>query len=443
MDYVLKLFPDITQALGAFWWVFSHGGWVAFVILVVFLLYELYRMEIQAQFRNSQEWVFLQIRAPRENEQSSLAVEQIYSQMHALHTTITWAHRYMEGRVQLWYSLEIVSLGGKVSMIMRVPKKLRDTVEAAFYAQYPSAEITEVRDYLENVDYHPGHSPFELWGCEMKILQDQVIPIKTYKEFEHPTSEKKIIDPLATVFESMAKMEPHEFFGIQIIAQPLSDPEWKEQSEHKVKELIGEEVHEKLGIVGMIKEGLHNYNPGVWLEKLFSSGEHEKHEEKKGEEKNKWMQLTDVEKERVNGIQRKASKPGYQSKIRFMYMAPPDKFDGTKKSIIIGAYRNFGDTNTNGFKPDTKETWTSVEYRLSPGLEKPYLDFVEQKRKHHMFEGYKNRSFIIGRPQFILNIEELATIFHLPLAAPGAATSPAVERVESRKSQAPVNLPIG
>ncbi len=153
--------------------------------------------------------------------------------------------------------------------------------------------------------------------------------------------------------------------------------------------------------------------------------------------------MTEVEKERVNAIQRKAGKPGYQSKIRLLYMAPQDKFDGTKKTIIIGALRNLGDAQTNGFKPDTKETWTGVEYRLSPSLEEPYINYLVDKRKHHIFNGYKERSIIIGRPQFILNTEELATLFHLPLAAPGAATVSAVERVESKKSQAPVNLPVG
>jgi hypothetical protein len=435
--------PNFAQAFSALWWVFTHGGWVAFIILVIYILYQLYYMEIKAQFRADQEWVFLLIRAPRENETSTLAIEQIYSQLHALHSTITWAHKYIEGRVQLWFSFEVISLGGKVSMIIRTPKKMRDTVEAAFYSQYPSAEISEVRDYLENVEYHPGHSEFDLWGCEMKILEDEVIPIKTYKEFEHPTAEKKIIDPLAPLFESMGKMEPHEFFGVQIIAQPLADAEWKDRAEDKAKVLLGEEVEEKHGWLGLIKKALSFYNPMMWLDKIFSKEEEEEHKREPKKSERITMQMTEVEKDRVNAIQRKAGKPGYQCKIRMLYMAPQDKFDGTKKTIIIGAYRNLGDAQTNGFKPDTKETWTGMEYRVSPALEEPYINYIVNKRKHHLFNGYKERSIIIGRPQFILNIEELATLFHLPLAAPGAATLSAVERVESKKSQAPVNLPVG
>jgi hypothetical protein len=443
MSYVLNLFPNFPQAFGALWWVFLHGGWVAFVITLVYILYQLYDMEIRAQFRADQEWTFLLIRTPRENLTSTLAVEQIFSQLHALHTTITWAHRRIEGRVQLWFSFEIVSLGGKVSMIIRCPKKMRDTVEAAFYAQYPTAEITEVRDYFENVEYHPGHSEFDIWGCEMRILEDEVIPIKTYVAFEHPTAENKIIDPLATLFESLGKMEPHEFFGVQIIAQPLADPEWKDRAEMKAKELMGEEVEEKKGWLGHIQAGLSLYNPFKLIEGIFSKEEEKEKERPKDELSNNWMRLNDIDKERVNSIKRKAGKPGYLTKIRLLYMAPHDKFDGSKKTIIIGALRNLGDAQSNGFKPDTKETWTGKEYHISPGLEQPYINYIVNRRKHHLFNGWKERSYLIGREQFILNIEELATIFHLPLAAPGAAVGPAVERVESKKSQAPVNLPIG
>jgi hypothetical protein len=441
MSFVLGLFPNFIEAFGALWWIFIHGGWVAFVLLTVYILYQVYFMEIKAQFRRDQDWTFLLIRAPRQNEISLLAVEQIFSQMHAIHTTLTWPHKYLEGRVQLWYSLEIVSLGGKVSMVIRTPTKMRDTVEAAFYAQYPSAEITEIKDYLENVDYHPGHTEFDLWGCEMNLLKPQVIPIKTYKDFEHPTADQKVIDPSASLYEALGKMAPHEFFGVQIITQPLGDAEWRDEADRKAKELLGEEVEEDVTTLGMVRDALKMYNPFHWFEKMMSKEEQEEKPEKN--QKNDLMQMTEVEKERVIRIQKKAGKPGYLTRIRLLYMAPEDKFDATKKAIVIGAFRTLGDDQTNGLKPDTKETWTGLEYKISPSLEAPYINYVVNKRKHHIFNGYKERSIIIGRPMFILNVEELATLFHLPLALEGAAVASPVERVESKKSQAPVNLPTG
>src|ERR1700722_19447865 len=122
--------------------IFTHGGWLLFVWLVLWILYKLYYFEIYHQWHHSLEWSYLQIKVPKENLTSTLAVESIFSQMHALHSSLTFANKYVEGKDQLWYSLEIISLGGKISYVIRTPKKAKDLVEASVYAQYPDAEIT-------------------------------------------------------------------------------------------------------------------------------------------------------------------------------------------------------------------------------------------------------------------------------------------------------------
>jgi hypothetical protein len=42
-------------------------------------------------------------------------------------------------------------------------------------------------------------------------------------------------------------------------------------------------------------------------------------------------------------------------------------------------------------------------------------------------------------PHFVLNTEELATMFHFP---GGVAATPTFNRIESRKAEAPTNLPV-
>jgi hypothetical protein len=226
--------------------------------------------------------------------------------------------------------------------------------------------------------------------------------------------------------------------------QPLGDPEWKDKSENYAKELIGEEVEHKKTILSTLGAILGVLNPvkilHAFLVGVGENGE-KKHEEKDVFQRNKWMGLTDVEKEKVNMIQKKASKAGYLTKIRLLYMAPKDKFDSNKKSVVIGAYRTLGDTNRNGLKPDTRETWTSPKYKISTTLEAPYVNWQMRRRKHHIFNGYKKRHLFIGLPPFILNVEEVATLYHLPLTS--SSTVPDVAKLESKKAQAPVNLPVG
>ena len=398
----------------------------------------MYKAEISHQWAHSQEWVFLSIRVPKENLTSTLAVESVFSQMHALHSSLTFPQIYIEGKDQLWYSLEIVSLGGKISFLLRTPKKARDLVEASFYAQYPEAEITEVNDYMENIEYDPETSEFDLWGTEWKLIEDALIPIKTYRDFEHPSAEEKIIDPLASHFEALAKMQPWEFYGVQIIIQPLGDGEWKSAGENKVRELTGEEIPHEAKLSDLLLAPF-NWVAHFSFKDLVLGGGHGGHGDE-NKPKNNWQFMTEAQKERVNLVERKIGKPGYRTKMRHLYIAPKEKFDGSRKGIVIGSYRPLGSAMTNSFKPDTKRTWTNLEYNISPTLERPYIEYEEKRRKRNIFKGYKNRDIHLGSPMFILNTEELATLYHFPISTRPIGGN--VERTESKKAQAPVNLPV-
>jgi hypothetical protein len=62
-------------------------------------------------------------------------------------------------------------------------------------------------------------------------------------------------------------------------------------------------------------------------------------------------------------------------------------------------------------------------------------------KKRRIFRGFKERSIIVGLDMSVMNIEEIASIFHLPISTDIAAIN--VEKIESKKVQPPVNLPIG
>ncbi len=432
-----NVFPNFSEIFRILVVFFIDGGWLLAVAATLRILYLMYKAEIGHQFIHEQEWVFLNIKVPKENLTSTLAVESIFGQLHALHSSLTFAQKYVEGRVQLWYSLEIVSMGGKISFIVRAPLKSRDLVEAAIYAQYPDAEISVISDYMENIKYDPETSEFDIWGTEWKLNDEDVIPLKTYKDFEHPSAEEKIIDPLAAHFEALAKMEPHEFYGVQIMIQPLGDDEWKPKGENVVKELTGEEVEHEHHWRDIFLAPLNWFANFSYKEAIFGGHGHGDDENKP---KNYWQFMTDAQKERVNAIERKIGKPGYKTRIRHLYIAPKEQFDKNKKAVVIGSYRPLGSAMTNRLKPETKRTFTSVEYKISPTLEQPFITYELNRRKRNIFKGYKNRDIHIGMPMFVLNIEELATLYHFPISTHPVMT--AVDKTETKKAQAPVNLPV-
>jgi hypothetical protein len=64
-------------------------------------------------------------------------------------------------------------------------------------------------------------------------------------------------------------------------------------------------------------------------------------------------------------------------------------------------------------------------------------------KKEKVLHAYKNRGYFwneFKKKNFVLNTEELATIYHFTTGA--LTASPGLDRVESRKSSAPANLPI-
>ncbi len=84
-----------------------------------------------------------------------------------------------------------------------------DVVEAAFYSQYPQCEISEIEDYMANFNYDPENpGDYEMFGSEWRLKESDVIPIKTYKDFEHPAAEETIVDPLSLMFENFGENKP-------------------------------------------------------------------------------------------------------------------------------------------------------------------------------------------------------------------------------------------
>ena len=432
------ILPNILDILKIALTFILKGGWVIFSVAFIYVLYRLYIVEIQHQFVDSQQWVFLKIRVPKSNLTSTLAVEQVFALMHSLHRSYTFMQTYVEGSVQLWYSLEIVSMGGKISYILRVPKAYRGIVESSFYAHYPEAEITETSDYMENVTYDPDISDFEVLGTEFKMADDDVIPIKTYSDFEHTSATEKIIDPLSNLLESLAKLDSYDFVGVQILIQPLGDEEWKPRGERKIKALIGEEVPHEPSFIGFLMAPFNWFANFSYKKTLLTSHDHD---EKEKTQKNNWMSMTEAEKDRVSRIEAKIGKPGYKTKMRFLYMTPKGKVEKTKRYLIVGAFRPFGSAMTNRIKVQS-DTWVGVDPIFSEALEKSYLDAWLKKLKRRHFKGYKARSLHLGASPFILNIEELATLYHFPITTETTSVPASVEATESKKSQPPVNLPV-
>ena len=138
--------------------------------------------------------------------------------------------------------------------------------------------------------------------------------------------------------------------------------------------------------------------------------------------------LTSGEKDVVAAVENKISKLGFEFAVRFVYLDKIDSFTRSNVSAVLGAFRQFNTQNLNAFKPDGSVT-TKADFPFK--AQKIYY------RKRRIFDAYKLRLF--PKKFSILNIEELATIYHYPTIF---VEAPTLKRLESRRGEPPAGLPI-
>ncbi len=423
-------------------------GWIVAAVLLwmlVYMFWWLKRYNNQNKYVDSVKFIFLEVKVDELNEKSPIAMEQIFAALHAIHQNFTWGEQ-LNGKVVLTMSCEIVSLGGKVSYIFRLPERYRNLFESAVFAQYPKAEVREIEDYLGKMphQYDPEHVAFDFWGTQWLKKKDNAYPIRTYAQtesYEH-AAQKTFIDPLSNVIEVMSNIQPHELLAYQLVIKPVDD-KWKEHNKHLIDELKGVPHKHTTGAFEKIVYFIPDLIADILVTHVLGveKGEEGHSAPVREEPPSLMLHRTDIEKFVITSIERAMGKISYEVRIRTLYLAPKDKFNGSRKSELVGAFRNFDDVNLNGLKPDVGHTWTDKAYKISEKLEKPYLEMNILTRKRHFWHNFLPRSHHRGVSKTILNTEELATIFHFP-QVPHARVSQ-LERVSAVKAAPPMDLPIG
>ncbi|PWB38230.1 MAG: hypothetical protein C3F02_04460 [Parcubacteria group bacterium] len=428
----LSVFSNFSQLgpLSMVWIVFINGGWIVFVWFFINACYLVWLFRKQNQWFATNEYMILAVDIPKDTEQTPKAVEQLFATISGAHTPLSYKELWWQGKFQLAFQFEIISIDGYIQFLIRTPRQWRDLVESAIYSQYPDAEITEVEDYVNTVPDKYPNDTHNIWGTEVILARNDVFPIKTYKEFEDSVS-GEFKDPLASLLETMSKIKKGEQVWIQIIVKPTGF-EWTAKSSKMAYKIAGKKVPEK-------KNGWSSWlSPFTGLiflttgeEMFFQTGGGSKPSVQKEPMPSMMLHLTPGERLGVEAIERKASKIGFECKIRLIYISPLELFQSSRVvSSVFGSLKQFNTLDLNAFKPDPR-TKTQIMYF-----------FIKSRiaaRRRYIMEGYKKRSGMMGHSPFILNTEELATLWHFPARD---IKAPLLQKTESKKSEPPSSLPI-
>ncbi|MFA5108939.1 MAG: hypothetical protein WC458_00100 [Patescibacteria group bacterium] len=412
-----------------FWVFMGNFGWLAIAVVFLIGVREVYLLWIRIQWGKSHRNVLLAIDVPRGNEQSPKAVENMFTYLAGAHGSINFFEKWFEGQFQKSFSFEIVSLEGYTQFLIWTPVEFRNLVESAVYSQYPDAEISEVDDYTETVPQNVPDEEYDIWGTEFIQKDSSAYPIKCYQEFEHQMgpSETQFKDPMASLMDLCGSLRQGEQLWFQIIVIPTGF-DWVKDSEKEINKIFGRKDKSKTGLALKGVEALGNASEilyPIWGD--VESGD------KKEERPKTMMDLTPGEKRKVEGIQIKASKLGFEAKIRAVYVAKREVMNKAKVANgLVGFMKQFASLDLNNLKPDMDMTMTKAQYFLrAPRL-------IEKKRK--IFKAYISRSDSRGRRPGLFNIEELATIWHFPVEANVKAAM--MQKAPGRKADAPASLPL-
>jgi hypothetical protein len=408
-----------------------YYGWIPIAFMFVWGAVQVWLYYRQILYKQSVKFVLLAIDVPRNNELSPKGVENLFSYLGGGHEPPDLIEKWWLGMFQLAWCFEIVSIDGYIQFLVYTPTKLRELFETAIYSQYPDAEINEVNDYTEGIPSHYPNEEYNVWGAEFIPAKDEIYPIKTYKEFEHQASapETQFKDPMAVLMDMMSSMKKGEQFWYQIIVYPTGF-DWVKKGDKEISRILKEKSSTKKGFADVMIEGAVSL---LWSfsEMIFTTGVEE--EKKKEDDALKMMNLKPKEKKQVEAIQNKISMQGFECKIRFAYVAKKEVFNKAKAIFgIIGFMKQFMDLDLNNLKPDMDITATTAHYF--------FVDSRKNEKKRKLVSAYKDRTGTRGRKRFILNIEELATLWHFPVEA--VVKAPMIQKSPGRKAEPPMTLPI-
>jgi len=410
------------------WIFFLNIGWILIAVMLLYGLSLLYLQKIRSEWAaNNLKFILLAVDIPKGNEQSPKAVENMFTYLAGAHGSVNFFEKWFEGKFQVSFSYEIVSLEGYTQFLIRTPIEFRNLIETSVYSQYPDAEISEVDDYVEAIPQKFPDEEYDIWGSEFMQASHWAYPIKLYQEFEHSfgESETQFKDPMASLMDLCSSLREGEQFWFQIVVIPTGF-DWIGETDKIVDKILNKKNKSNSLIMKLVE----------WFgdlgEMIFSIwGDIEAKEEK--DSSLSMMELTPKQKKQIEAVQMKASKLSFEAKIRVIYAARKDVINRSKVvNGFVGYIKQFIALDLNNLKPDVKLTMTKTAY------------FNKSKRlikkKNALMRNYINRDDFAGRLPGIFNIEELATLWHFPIEA--NVKAPMIQKAPGRKADAPSSLPI-
>ncbi len=477
--------------------------------------YRFWKMYVNQKFLDkwNEDSIMLEIKLPREITKSPLAAEVALASLLQTGGISHWYAKEFQGALPAYSSLEIASLEGIIHFYIRINKKFKALIESNFYAQYPGIEIVEADDYTKKIRYHHLSKDVSLFGASYNLpkswtptdpetgkpyeddkhkMKADFFPIKTYVDFgldKDPKEEHKT-DPIAPLLEFMGSIGKGEYFWYQILVQDESVYDGKKMPKFYVNNVTHEHFSlrdladakkKQIRMAGFIKKGSKVYDEYGEVKKRSVGKDKDgkdimeeityKFEESKVLSK-KEMELTIEEKEEIEAINKKFSKPLALILPRLIYISKKENFNSSGNHIqnvlsFPKPYKGFNSLALKTVSDPYDYPWQKIkhgEWRTEEMFEafverEGFFPHIKERKTLSNWEDlafwassmksrkifrmiYEALLYPFDHPHAdevsIVNMEELATLWHLPGQV---VATPTLPRIDSNKGMAPTNLP--
>jgi len=335
--------------------------------------------------------VCLKIAVPRNNDKTPLAAEQLFASLHGL---------YKESSEVPLLSLELAANSrAGVQFFIMVNKGIVSFIKGQLYAQYPTAEITIVDDYMDSaVNWDAA---VQVSAGEIVLEREHIFPLKTFKDFD--------VDPLSGITGAIGELSGDEEAWVQLVVRPYPNI-WQKVAQKYISTLRaeGNNIFEAggfwKGFWGMINGAIRyfvesfTYDPTKPQQQIKVTS----------------VRLEPFQEEEIKKVEAKAEKQGFQVVIRILAKSSDSVRAVQLFEGIAASFRQYATAHLNAF---------SLNIAKQPAL---------------VFQHFQER-YLALKHEEILNIEELASLYHLPNTT-GGATSLFV--TTAGKLPPPPDLPI-
>ena len=289
-------------------------------------------------------------------------------------------------------AFEIVAHNSLINFYVAVPFKLKRFIEQQINAQYPYAQIDEI------IDYNIFNEKSKIYSAYLSDSQIHAFPFKTYKKMDS--------DPLSGILNVLGRIhEMNSSAAIQYVIRP-AQKKWRRKGVRIVREIKKGERFEKIINRNHFWRIFHLFRKEMKEQLRTKPKDPTKPEHQ--------YQLSSMEEEMLKGIEEKMSKGGLDVTLRLISSSDDEEIAKMNLDNLINSFSQYN------------------HYRYGNSFQA-----IIPRTQKTIIQDFIYRTFHDGR-RFILNTEEIAGMWHLPLHSTEA---PNIQWLLARKAPPPPNLP--